>query len=91
MECAVIFVELVEAFGRLVAGKGAILAPVATGDVNPAPLNKMTRKTSTRRIRVECAVGKVVFEHAKKAIESRFIAAMRGRRQQDQVPLAVLG
>ena len=77
------------AFRCLVARESSILAPIAPGDVDPPTLHKMTGEADTCRIGVECTTRELFIEQAEKATESRLVAAVRGRGEQNQMLLAV--
>ncbi|HXF89855.1 MAG TPA: GGDEF domain-containing protein [Xanthobacteraceae bacterium] len=89
MECTVRIAEVVRGFSRFVLGKCSSLAPVPAHDIDPPPLHKVAREPDACGISVECAVRELFIEKAQQATESRFVAAVRGGRQQDQMALAV--
>ena len=83
MEGAVLGVEVVRTFGGVVARKYPLLAPLAAGNVDSPALHEMASKPDAKAFVFQRAACEARIEQAQQPVESRFIAAVRGRGQQN--------
>jgi hypothetical protein len=90
MERHMLGAEPVSVLRGLMLWERAVLAPLARGDVDTAALHEMARQPSAPRVAVERACREFDVEQSKQPVEGRFVAAVRRRRQQNEVALAIL-
>ena len=81
--------KFVRAFCGFVAREDALLAPIASSDVDPPTLHEVAGKPYAILLALKRTFGKTWIEQTEKPIERRLVAAVRGRSQQDQVTLGI--
>ena|SRR5579862_6713849 len=89
MKRFVIGTQIVRTLRSFMMREYPFLTPVAACDVDPSPLHVMPSQPNSRDLIVESAAFEFVVEKAQQPIECRFVAAVWGGGQQNQVTLAV--
>src|SRR5271154_7520481 len=76
---------------RLMLREGAFLIPIASDEIDPATLNKVTRQALAIPGVVEVHRGEGRVDQGEEAAEGLFIARMRGRGQEDHSSFRIPG
>ena len=89
MKGAMLAVEIIGPFRRVVLGERPLLAPIASDDVGAAALHEMPREPNARALVFQRQARKFGIEKTEQAVERLLVAAMRRSRQQHEMALGV--